>query len=547
MSVSATTELPEVSSMAPAPSLLKERLSVPWTAIPVVTACAAFFTYLNYIPLFYTDIWGHVGYGKWMLEHRALPTEDPCLPLSAGVPVDTSWLSQLLFGWLASVGGAEALSLVFTVTLWCTYFLYTRAFYLLSGRIWLALIGTFLTWFLGFGRHSIIRPEIFGGLCFATLIWMVVHGEPWRSRSAKLACDEELDARPPWLLWIGIPVLFLAWANLHGSFMIGLIVLGCHAVGRTLQVLWTRRSLWEVLRDRWVIRWTLLTELALGATLINPYGVDLLIESVLFGRNENLKDILEWYELKLVDAEGIQFSVAVLLWLGLYRFSRQRVSPTDILLPLVFAAGMALVIRIIGWFAGVFALCMMPHITEVGSRLQDRWAARRRRGAESDRPESRRFVYTLVCLLVAWSAFALAPMGRQVLGGQPRPPASQYNERTPLGITKFLRENPPRGLVYAPQWWSDWLAWDGPPNIKTVVSTNIHLAPKRLWDGYMRVSKGETYWDNLLDRWAVQAVVVDKEKQKKLASEVRGSAVWKVIYEDDLGFIATRRTASTSG
>jgi hypothetical protein len=42
-------------------------------------------------------------------------------------------------------------------------------------------------------------------------------------------------------------------------------------------------------------------------------------------------------------------------------------------------------------------------------------------------------------------------------------------------------------------------------------------------------------------------VVVDKEKQKRLASEVRGSAVWKVIYEDDLGFIATRRTASTSG
>jgi len=29
----------------------------------------------------------------------------------------------------------------------------------------------------------------------------------------------------------------------------------------------------------------------LGATLVNPYGVDLLIESALFGRNENLKDI----------------------------------------------------------------------------------------------------------------------------------------------------------------------------------------------------------------------------------------------------------------
>lgn len=534
--------------MAPAPALVKERLSVRWTVIPAVTAFAAFFTYLNYIPLFYTDIWGHVAYGKWMLEHHRLPTEDPFLPLSAGVPVvDTSWLSQLLFGWLASVGGGEALSLVFAVTLWCTYAVYTRTFYLLSGRIWLALIGTFLTWFLGFGRHSIIRPEIFGGLCFATLMWMIVHGEPWRSRSVKLVCDEELDARPPWSLWIGIPVLFLAWANLHGSFMIGLIVLGCHATGRALQVLWTRRSLWDVLRDRWVVRWTLLTELALGATLINPYGVDLLIESVLFGRNENLKDILEWYNLKLVDAEGIQFGLATLLWIGLYRFSRQRVSPTDVLLLLVFSSGMAMVVRIIGWFAGVFALCMMPHITDVGSRLQDRWAASRRRGGQLERPQSRRFVYTLVCLLIVWCAFAMSPAGRQVLGGQPRPTASLYNERTPLGITEFLRKTPPRGLAYAPQWWADWLAWDGPPGIRTVVSTNIHLAPTRVWDGYMRVSKGETYWEDLLNRWSVQAVVVDKEKQKKLASEVRGSAAWKVIYEDDLGFIAARRNASKSG
>jgi hypothetical protein len=76
------------------------------------------------------------------------------------------------------------------------------------------------------------------------------------------------------------------------------------------------------------------------------------------------------------------------------------------------------------------------------------------------------------------------------------------------------------------------------------VSTNIHLAPKLLWDGYMRVSKGETYWDALLDRWAVETVVVDKKEQKKLASEVRGSGTWQVVYEDDLGFIANRKRAA---
>ena len=105
----------------------------------VVAAFAAFYTYLSYIPLFYTDIWGHVSYGKWMLEHRALPTEDPFLPLSKGMRViDSSWLSQLLLGWGESWNGAEALVLMFAVTSWCTYLILCRAFYLLSGRIWLA-------------------------------------------------------------------------------------------------------------------------------------------------------------------------------------------------------------------------------------------------------------------------------------------------------------------------------------------------------------------------------------------------------------------------
>jgi hypothetical protein len=156
-------------------------------------------------------------------------------------------------------------------------------------------------------------------------------------------------------------------------------------------------------------------------------------------------------------------------------------------------------------------------------------------------------VYTLVCLLFLWCGFAISPVGGQLLGSKPRPEKLVYNAGTPRAITEYIRENPPRGLVYAPQWWSDWLGWAGPPGLQTVVSTNVHLAPKLLWDGYMRVSKGETYWDDLLDRWNVQMVVVDKAEQKKLTSEVRGSGVWQVVYEDSQGIVAVRKNAMIVG
>jgi hypothetical protein len=67
------------------------------------------------------------------------------------------------------------------------------------------------------------------------------------------------------------------------------------------------------------------------------------------------------------------------------------------------------------------------------------------------------------------------------------------------------------------------------------------MAPKRVWDGYMQVSKGRDFWDNILERWRVDTMVVDKAEQKKLAELVRGSGVWEIVYEDELGIIARHR------
>ena len=62
---------------------------------------AFFFAYHSYLHLFYSDLWGHVSYGEWILQHETLPTEDPFVPLAAGVPViATAWGGQVLLAWV---------------------------------------------------------------------------------------------------------------------------------------------------------------------------------------------------------------------------------------------------------------------------------------------------------------------------------------------------------------------------------------------------------------------------------------------------------------
>jgi len=123
---------------------------------------AFFFAYHSYLRLFYSDLWGHVSYGEWILQHQQLPTEEPFAPLAVGVPViATAWGGQVLLAQAVRLGGHEWLSHLFAVTVWLSYVIFSRAFWFRTRHGGAALIAAFLAWCVAWGRHAVIRPEIF--------------------------------------------------------------------------------------------------------------------------------------------------------------------------------------------------------------------------------------------------------------------------------------------------------------------------------------------------------------------------------------------------
>ena len=100
------------------------------------------------------------------------------------------------------------------------------------------------------------------------------------------------------------------WANLHGSFAIGVALLGCCWVGRLLEVAWHERSVAAVFADREGRRLLLWTELAAAAVLLNPYAIDAWLEAIRFSSNANLRDVLEWNPLQLLGIGGLEFAIS---------------------------------------------------------------------------------------------------------------------------------------------------------------------------------------------------------------------------------------------
>ncbi|WP_166823872.1 hypothetical protein [Thalassoroseus pseudoceratinae] len=538
------------ASDADEPEPLQVHLPEKWQLqawqVGLVVACSLFFMYHNYMRLFYSDVWGHIAYGNWILDHQELPTSEPFVPLAEGVEVTaTAWGGQILLALAGRGGGAEGYSALFAVVTTLTYAVYALAFRMQIGRFGWACLASFLVWAVNWGRHAVIRPEMFGGLCFAILIACLIAADPRRKRDADDTSRTD-NGQTPWFVWLAVPLVMTLWANLHGSFVVGLVLLGCYTVGRGIEVLLSTGNLWAIFADRTFRRWVILTELAVVAACINPYGFDLLLHTLLFPQNPNLKDIMEWYSLEMVSLEGITVGASWIITLVVLRHSRAALRATDVVAFSVFTLAVIMRVRMVAWYGPVWMLMLAPHLRDVLEQIAATKPVQKLRD-DSAVLFTRSPHYTLIAALVLWLAFAFSPVSKFVLGGKARADSTLYHSDTPLAVTDYLRENPPSGLVAGPQWWGDWLAWDGPEGIQMMMTTNaVHVAPPQVWKDYLRIANATPDLSRRLDRYRVNTLIVHKELQTDLERSVRRLPGWRVTYEDDLALIAVRGGEKTA-
>jgi hypothetical protein len=236
----------------------------------------------------------------------------------------------------------------------------------------------------------------------------------------------------------------------------------------------------------------------------------------------------------------------------------------EVLLLALFGLSALAGIRMLGWYAGVYATVLAPHLAEIAgrwfpTRVADVPAAAGAATGEAanssaapeaadDEPQEeislppgQSFRYSLVALLVIWIFFALSPLGIWVMRRKTRPPEKLYLD-TPVQLAAYLNtayadpdsaQRLPGGQVFHPLWWGDWLKRSGPPELQAFVTTNIHLAPAQVWRDYNRVMGVRSGWERTLDRYRVTTIIIDKSQQAGLLGALNRSEDWTRKYEDE--------------
>ncbi|MFT4558667.1 MAG: putative membrane protein (GlpM family), partial [Planctomycetaceae bacterium] len=495
---------------------------VPWSYVVCTGWFAAFFAYFSYIPLWHTDIWGHVAYGQWMLDHGRLPDVDPFVDLAGTTPlIATAWLSQVLFGALERSGGPERLSCAFAVISVSIYLMLALLFLLQTRRLGLAVSCSILTWLVSWDRHLVVRPELLGYLLLAALLTLLSAARligPQRHFPSTLS--EGVSTKRKWLIRCAAALLFVAWVNMHGSFAVGIVVIAILAAGELFDCVRQSRSIAQ-LKNALVFRELLLLLLiASAATLVNPYGIYLPLHVLTFGSNPNMASISEWLPPELFGATSVAVFAASILFIGTLPLRQKRPTTGEWLLVAVFTAAVCLRTRMVTWYAPVVVLLLVPALHGLLSRI-DHQPWMRRLCLVLSR-QSR--VQAALLVLLVWLAFSFTPISQPVLGGRRRPPEQLFKDDTPLGITMFLRQASPQGRVANPQWWGDWLAWAGPRGMQLMMTTNsLHLVPSNDYENHRAICWGHPGLERRLNDYEVQVIVVDTSLQIELAEFIRTS------------------------
>lgn len=238
--------------------------AAPWIPALVILAAALFAPQV----LNDGDTFSHIATGHWILAHRAIPTTDPFSHSFAGAPwVAHEWLAEVMLaladaaaGW----SGTVALTVAAAALAFFNLARHLGRFLPPGPTLLLVLLAA-----ASVAPGMLVRPHILALPAF----------EAWIA-GLLIACAA--GRAPPWRL---LPLMCL-WANLHGGFILGLLLVPPLALEAALA---------EPARARQTLtRWGAFLAAATLAALLTPHGLTGLLFPFQLAAMPELSGIGEW-------------------------------------------------------------------------------------------------------------------------------------------------------------------------------------------------------------------------------------------------------------
>lgn len=480
-----------------------------------------------------TDTWWHLRTGQWIVENRAIPQVDVFSHTRAGeawrIP---GWLVQVPLYWLFENFGYAGLNLFTALVVALAFAL---VYPLCSGHPLLRAFVLVLAATVSSVYWS-ARPQIISFLLAAAFAFVLYR---WRTNRPQFSNSPITDSHNHYLLWL-IP-LMAVWANSHGGFAIGFILIALTLAGEGLKVFaneLAKTAPFEVRAVFHASRFTLHSLLPLILTaflcalavMLNPAGPEMLLYPFkTVGIGVLREFIQEWQAPNFHNLYMQPFLWLLFATFITVAFSRRAPDVTD----LVLVCGAA--------YLGFLAARNMPLLALVAPPLLTRHAvyvwenARPSEAASVARPPFlgnpliNWILLITLTLVAALKVITVLPASLN---------EKELKQTVPLDAAAYiLRERPP-GPMFNSYNYGAYLMWALYPAYPVYTDGRTDLYDDAFLREYLRVSFGRPGWEEVLDARGIQLVLI--ETDSLLGDRLRESAAWREVYGDEVAVVFTR-------
>jgi hypothetical protein len=494
-----------------------------WVAPVLVGATALHFWARN---LADPDLWGHLTWGRMMLRDRTLPRTDTFSYTAFGRPFfDHEWLADLAtaaafdgagaWGLIAlklGLGALMVLSMVDAVRTLARDSDLGRPIHPFAVAAGLVLALAVIA------PGATFRPQLFT-MAFTATVWALLLRADRRLRTAaaRSCVGWELGCLPP---------LLALWANLHGGFLVGVGLVGLHAVAVVLR-LFRRMPGAPMLRDATIVAG--LAALGAAAPLCNPYGVELY--QYLAGTLHLHDGVSEWDPVPLLGPAFLRFKLLALatgvLMIHWWRTERSGAGREPLGWVFTFLV-------LTTWYAFrhqrhtvLFAIVAAPILIVAMERL--RVAVATRRPALVPRPPVMRAIAVGVFVL---AAAQLAGVARDFVR---HGAAIRYSRHVyPTDALAFLRQHGFRGNLVLPFHWGTYTIHRLGDRVRVFIDGRFEAVyPHHVLDDYFAFIHGRDGWARVLDAYPTDLVLLQ-----------RAHGIHPLLFaRDDFAYVYSDRTA----
>ena len=463
-----------------------------------------------------SDTWWHLRAGQWIVSNHVILQTDIFSTTRNGAPWNyPGWLVEVPLYWIYTATGAAGLNLWTAATVTLAFFF---VWLTLSGGVFLRAFTLILATAVS-AVYWAARPYLVTFLLAAIFLW-VLEGWRWKPNSEKGTTA------------MVITPLMVIWANSHGGFAVGFILIGIYLAGEILGWLSLRwRMHRQTINDKQqvetmqarLIRLGIILALTVLAVCLNPAGpVMLLYPLKTVGIRSLQLYIQEWQSPDFHTSQVQPFLVMLLLTLAAVGSSRRRLALTDFLLISVFAY--------LGFLAGrniaLFALTAPPVLTRHAAPAVD--ALSNKAGfhlsGEQDTPPRLRTLNLILLLILL-----IAVVGKVLLVLPDKINEDFFQKTFPTGAVQFLKETHPPGNLFNTYNQGGYLIW-ALPEYPVFIDARTDLYNDELIQVWLKVMRAQPGWEDILKEYGIGIILV--EPDAPIVNVLLESQNWKEGYRD---------------